>query len=162
MNDPPLLWLFAGILGLLLLASLAGWIMHRAAKTPQGRATVDNFNARTRAWWWMVAIFAVASLLGRMVTVAFFGLISFLALREFITLTPTRPADHRTLFWLFFVILPYQYVLLALDMYGFFIMFIPVYAFLFIPARSSLQADPENFLQRTAVMQWGLMICVYC
>ncbi len=91
-----------------------------------------------------------------------FGILSFLGLREFITLTPTRPGDHRTLFWLFFVITPVQYWLIASGRYGLFVVFIPVYAFLFIPLRSALSGDCECFLERTAKIQWALMVCVYC
>jgi len=39
---------------------------------------------------------------------------------------------------------------------------IPVYAFLFVPVRSAIAGDCEHFFERTAKIQWGLMICVYC
>jgi phosphatidate cytidylyltransferase len=161
-GNSPLFRLVAGILAILVTASLAGWAMKLRATTAQGRSTVANFNARTKAWWVMCGIFLVAASCGRTTTIIFFALTSFLALREFITLTPTRAADHRTLFWMFAVMLPYHYVLLGLNMYGMFLIFIPVYAFLFIPIRSALQGDTQHFLQRAAVMQWGLAICVYC
>jgi phosphatidate cytidylyltransferase len=90
-----------------------------------------------------------------------FGLMSFLALREFITLTPTKPADHRSLFWAFFIITPLQYVTLASGWYGMTVLLIPVYAFLFIPIRTALAGDATDFLTRTAKIQWGLMVCVY-
>ena len=80
----------------------------------------------------------------------------------FITLTPTRAGDHRALFWIFFIILPLQYYLIAIQWYGLFSIFIPVYAFLFLPTRSAIAGDCENFLERTSKIQWGLMICVYC
>ena len=41
-------------------------------------------------------------------------------------------------------------------------MLIPVYAFLFIPARIAMAGDYKRFLERTAKIQAGLMICVYC
>jgi phosphatidate cytidylyltransferase len=41
--------------------------------------------------------------------VLLFALISFLALREFISLTPTGHGDHRTLLSVFFVVTPIQY-----------------------------------------------------
>jgi phosphatidate cytidylyltransferase len=87
---------------------------------------------------------------------------SFLALREFITLTPTRRGDHRALFWIFFVFTPLQYLLLWWDWYGLFVILIPVYAFLFIPVRAAISGDCERFLERAAKIQWALMICVYC
>ena len=91
-----------------------------------------------------------------------FGLISFWALREFITLTPTRPGDHRTLFWVFFLFTPLQFVLVGTGYYGLYSIVIPVYAFLFIPARIALAGDYKRFLERTAKIQAGLLICVYC
>ncbi len=123
---------------------------------------MQNLNARIRAWWMMVAVFGLAMATGGIGSVVLFALTSFLALREFITLTPTRPGDHRTLFWVFFVILPLQYYLIAIKWYGLFAILIPVYAFLFIPIRSATAGDCENFLERTAKIQWALMICVYC
>jgi phosphatidate cytidylyltransferase len=95
-------------------------------------------------------------------SVILFGLTSFLALREFITLTPTKAGDHRTLFWVFFVITPLQYWLVATGWYELFAIMIPVYAFLFVPIRSVLGGDCDRFLERTAKIQWGLMVCVYC
>jgi phosphatidate cytidylyltransferase len=123
---------------------------------------VANLNARIRAWWVMCIIFAVAVVSGRIGSVVLFGLISFVALREFITMSPTRRGDHRTLFWAFFLILPLQYYFVAVGWYGMFAILIPVYAFLFVPLRSALAGDTEDFLSRTAKIQWGLMISVFC
>ena len=105
---------------------------------------------------------AAAFLLGRAATVVLFGLISFWALREFITLTPTRPGDHRTLFWVFFLFTPLQFVLVGWATTGSYSIVIPVYAFLFIPARIAMAGDYKRFLERTAKIQAGLLICVYC
>lgn len=160
--DRHILWLAAGILGALVVASVIGAILAGRIKTEAGRATVSNLNARTRAWWVMAFIFGGALALGPVGAVVLFGLLSFLGLREFITLTPTRRGDHRALFWMFFVITPAQYWLVARGWYGMFSIFIPVYAFLFLPVRSALAGDCENFLERTAKAQWGLMVCVYC
>ena len=97
-----------------------------------------------------------------MATEALFGGLSFWALREFITLTPTRAADHRTLFWVFFLFTPLQYVLVALHQYELFSIVIPVYGFLFVPARIALAGDYKRYLERCAKIQSGMMICVYC
>jgi phosphatidate cytidylyltransferase len=154
--------LVGGVIAVLILASLIGWILARRPGNDDYRATVANLNARTRAWWLMVAIFLLAMLSGGIGSVILFGLTSFLALREFITMTPTKRGDHGTLLWLFFVVTPIQYGLVAIGWYGLFAIFIPVYAFLFVPLRSVLSGDCERFLERTATIQWALMICVYC
>jgi phosphatidate cytidylyltransferase len=100
--------------------------------------------------------------LGETATVILFFLLSFWALREFITLTPTRAADHRTLFWVFVLFTPLQYLLVGMNQYGLYSVVIPVYAFLFIPARIALAGDYKRYLERCAKIQAGLMICVYC
>ncbi len=160
--DPQMQWLFGGLLVLLTVASAIGLLLTRAIKAESGRAVVVNLNARIHAWWGMAAVFAAALVVGRVGTTVLFGLVSFLALREFITLTPTHKADHRTLFWVFFVFTPLQYYLVAIEWYGLFSILIPVYAFLFLPLRNVLSGDTDQFLARTAKTQWGLMICVYC
>src|ERR1700728_2394491 len=157
-----LYWLIGGIAVLLVIASLIGHILGARVKDEQAAAVVDNLNARVRAWWWMVAVFAAAFLLGRNATIAMFAFISFFALREFLTLTPTKIGDHRPLSVAFFVLIPIQYLLIATDWYGLFSIFIPVYGFLLLPSISVLAHDTDSFLERSARIQWGLMITVYC
>ncbi len=160
--DDDLKWLFGGVLGLLVVSSAIGFVLARTVKSEGGRATVENLNARVKAWWGMCAVFAVALATGGLGSVVLFGLVSFLALREFVTLTPTRPGDHRALFAAFFVFAPLQYVLVGMQWYGLFTVLIPVYGFLFIPSRIVVTGDVEQFLTRAATIQWGLMVCVYC
>ena len=159
--DSQTLWLFGGVLALLVTASITGRILKQKLRGETAQKMVANLNARINAWWLMCAIFVVAIEGGRITSVVMFGIISFLALREFITITPTRRHDHRALFWAFFVVLPYQYWLVATDWYGMFAIFIPVYAYLLIPIRNAMAGDTERFLERTSKIQWGLMACVY-
>ena len=105
-TDPLFLWLSGAALGLLVTATLIGAVLAWRVQTPAGRDTVRNLNARIRSWWVMVALFAAAMLLGSVVTLVLFALLSYLALREFITLTPTRRGDHAGLFLFFFVVVP--------------------------------------------------------
>jgi phosphatidate cytidylyltransferase len=160
--DREFLGLVAGVLAVLVVASVVGAILVRRVASDSGRATIANLNDRIRAWWVLAAVFAIALLAGNPGSVLLFALISFLALREFITLTPTQHGDHRTLLWVFFVVTPIQYWLVWQDWYGLFAIFIPVFAFLLVPTRNALTGDTEHFLERTATIQWALMICVYC
>ena len=155
-------WLFGGILALLTLASLIGWILHRRAQRKGGSDTIDNLNARVRAWWVMVMIIAVNFFLGQNATVLLFAIASLFALREFITLTPTRPGDHLPLVVCFYVLLPVQYWLIADGWYNLFAIFLPVYGFLMLPVLTALAGDTEQFLERVTKVQWGLMVTVYC
>jgi len=155
-------WLIGGIGAVLAVASVVGWTLRRRVTGESGRAVVDNLNARVRAWWVMVSVFAFAFLLGKTATLAMFALVSFFALREFLTLTPTKPGDHRALSLAFFAIIPVQYWLIGVEWYGLFAVFIPVYAFLLLPSLSALTQDTEHFLERSAKIQWGVMVAVYC
>jgi phosphatidate cytidylyltransferase len=154
--------LVGGVLMLLTAATGIGQLLKRQTDTGLNTAVIEQFNLRIRAWWVLCAVLAAAFLLGRGATVVLFGLLSFWALREFITLTPTRMADHRALFWVFFLFTPLQYVLIGLNDYGLYSVLIPVYAFLFIPARIAMAGDYKRYLERCAKIQAGLMICVYC
>ncbi|QUG77510.1 phosphatidate cytidylyltransferase [Erwinia sp. E602] len=156
--DDSLIWLLSGLFGLLLFASITGGIIAHFKQN----ATVSNLNARIRAWWVMCIISVLAMLIGPIGSVVLFMLMSFFALRECITLLPTRRSDHETLFWCFFIILPLQYLLVGVQWYGVFVILIPVYAWLFIPARLALAGDTQHFLERAAKIQWSMMIAVYC
>jgi phosphatidate cytidylyltransferase len=160
--DHQMLWVVEGVVAGLIAASMAGFFLSRKVQSEAGKATVENLNARIRAWWIMIGIFALALLVGRAGALLLFAFISFLALREYVSLIPTVPADHRTLFWSFFVFTPLQYWILYLGWYGMSSITIPVYAFLFIPLRLVLSHEPAGFLDRAARIHWGLMVCVYC
>ncbi|HKM85185.1 MAG TPA: phosphatidate cytidylyltransferase [Terriglobales bacterium] len=160
--DPQLVWAFSGVLCLLAVSSLIGLALKAAIKKPEAQATIRNLNARIGAWWVMSAIFGLTLVIGQIGSLVLFGIMSLLALREYVTLLPTRRADHRTLFWSFFIFTPLQYFLIAIHWYGMFAILIPVYAFLFIPTRLAIAGDTESFLQRASTIQWGLMICIYC
>jgi len=160
--DRQLVWFWGVVFGVLLVATVTGRILKTRVRSEAAQATVENINDRIHSWWVMVGVFSLAILTGRIGAVILFAFVSFFALREFITLTQTRRGDHRTLFYGFFVSIPLQYYLIAIDWYGLFSILIPVYAFLYVPTRSALSGDTENFLVRIAVIQWGLMVCVYC
>jgi phosphatidate cytidylyltransferase len=155
------LMIAAGLAAALLVAGAVAIILRkRAGPTPN--PVLDNLSARIKAWWIMVILLGGAFLLGRRAVILLFALVSFAALREFITLTPTHRADHVAVFLGFFVVLPMQYWLVWADWYGFFAILIPVYAFLILPIAAALFGDVRNFLARTAETQWGVMVCIYC
>jgi phosphatidate cytidylyltransferase len=155
-------WALAGfVVGLLAVATVIGELVGRRPHLGLNAAAIATFNRRVRAWWIICALLAIAFFQPGL-TVALFGFLSFWALREFITLTPTRLGDHRALFWVFFLFTPLQYVLVWYNKYELFSILIPVYAFLFIPARIALAGDYKRFLERVAKIQSGLLICVYC
>lgn len=155
-------WALAGIVfGLLSVATLVGLWLRRHDTPALDRRAVDTFIGRIQSGWFFTIVVAVAFFYPRL-TVFLFFMISFWALREFVTLTPTRSGDHRALFWVFFFFTPMQFFLVAFDNYGLYSVLIPVYGFLFIAARAAFAGDFDRFLERIAKVQCALMICVYC
>ena len=150
--------LFALVLGLLLVASLTGRVLARRNPSP----TIQNLNARIRAWWVMIGIFGISVLIGPGATLVLFTLISFYTFREFISLTPTRPADNLPLVAAFYLFLPAQYWLIWTEWYGLMSILIPVYGFVLLPCLAAAKGDVDDFLPRIARTQWALMLTVYC
>jgi phosphatidate cytidylyltransferase len=157
--------LFITIFGVLTVVSVTAFLMtfrqRGAAQGEDWHAELKNFRKLLRTSWVMVAVFWVAWAAGVAVANILFALISFFALREFITLSPTRRGDHRSLVLAFFMVLPIQFGLVATRHFNLFTVFIPVYVFLAIPVASALSGDTQRFLERNAKLQWGIMVCVY-
>jgi phosphatidate cytidylyltransferase len=154
--------LFLTLFGLLVLASIAvaWWVARQDEADAMGHRR-QRLVRDLRALWVGAIVFWVAWLSGPVGATVAFGLFSFFALREFITLAHTRRGDHRSLLLAFFVVLPLQYVIAGGRFFDLFTVFIPVYVFLVIPVVSALAGDPQRFLERNAKIQWGIMVCVY-
>ena len=153
------LLLFVGIGVLLIVASTIGWLLKRRMKSPN--SVIDNLNKRINAWWVMVAIFAIAIFLGKFAVIILFFIASGIALHEFLTLTPITRYDYWPLLFAYFIVLPLQYILVAVSWYELFCIFIPIYGFLFLAILAAITGSAHNFLARIAEVQWGLMITVY-
>ena len=149
--------LFVALFGLLALATGAAVLW--SLRHPGER--VERIERDLIAVWVGATVFWLAWIAGPVMATVLFGVFSFLALREFITLAHTRRSDHRGLILAFFVVLPLQYVLVGTGHHVLITVFIPVYVFLAIPVVSALAGDPTRFLERNAKIQWGIMVCVY-
>lgn len=153
--------LFGGIAAVLMLATaIAEGLRWRVRSRPN--AVIDNLVSRIRAWWMMAAVVGLAFVFDRVGVIVLFALVSLFALREFITLTPTRHGDYWALVAAFYVVVPLQYWFVWTGWYGMTTLLIPVYAFLLLPILAAGGGDTTRFLERTAKVQWGLMISVFC
>ncbi len=166
--DQQMSLLFVLVFGTLALATLVGFLLSLRDRDPAGNGSDAAWWLRLKAYqegvrrsWLMMGVFWVGWASGPTGALWLFGFGSLLTLREFISLTPTHRSDHKALVLSFFGILPAQYVLLGTGHYGLFTVFIPVYAFLALPAASSFGNEPQRFLERNAKLQWGVMVCVY-
>jgi phosphatidate cytidylyltransferase len=157
-----LLNLFAGVLAVLLFASLGGAVLKRRYAAERSNSAIDYLNARIKAWWWMTILLGLAFAFGKAGVVVLFGFLSFLCLREFVSLAYTRRGDHWVLALAFFFFLPLQYLLVGIEWYGLYAILIPVFAFLSLPILAVLSSDHTRFFERAAKIQAALMICVYC
>ena len=109
--------LFIVVFGLLILTSCVSFLYSvrehgddaQADARRQEHRRVDSI---IRTSWFMVLVFWVGWAAGDGVALTLFGLVSFFSLREFLTLSPTRLGDHRSLVLAFFVVLPLQYLLM--------------------------------------------------
>lgn len=152
-------WLFGSFAAILVFASSVGFILKQKYRHLD---VVDNLNARINAWWVMLIVLASAILLGKIAFIFLFALISLFALREFISLLPTRRGDYFPLLIAFYFVIPYQYYLIYINWYGLYSILIPLYMFLLIPIATLKQEDTTHFLERNAKIQWGLMVSVFC
>ena len=153
--------LFAIFTTILIFASSIGFILKKRSGE-QPSAVIENLNARINAWWVMLIVIGSAIALGNTAFIILFGFISLFALREFISLLPTRRGDYFPLLIAFYFVIPYQYYLVYIDWYGLYSIFIPLYVFLLIPIASLKQEDTTHFLERSSKIQWGLMVSVFC
>jgi phosphatidate cytidylyltransferase len=156
------LLLFGGVGGILLFASIAGYLLKVMVARGQPHPVIDNLNDRVKAWWVMVGVIGIAFAFGKGGVIVLFAFASFVALREYATLAMTRRGDYLPLLLSFFLVIPVQYLLIWIEWYGLYSLFIPVYVFLTLPILAALSQDTNRFLERAATIQWGVMICVFC
>ena len=159
--DQQVALLFVALFGLLLAATAALTLATVRERGAEQQLRLQRAGRDLRALWTGAVVFWTAWISGALGATLLFGVISLLALREYITLVDTRRSDHRSLLLAFFVVLPLQYLAVGLRSAELFTVFIPVYVFLAIPVVSALAGDPERFLERNAKIQWGIMVCVY-
>ena len=158
--------MFVLVFGVLLLASGTLFLLSLRERDDNAfgaafGAELDNLRRVLKNTWFMAGVFWLGWVVGGWVAVSLFALVSFFALREFITLSPTHRGDHRSLILAFFVVLPVQFWLVGGKHFDLFTVFVPVYVFLALPIVGALADDPHRFLERNAKMQWGIMVCVY-
>ena len=164
--------LFFGVL-LLLTAATAG-VRSLLKYTDYGvdPAVIETFRPRIRIWWMLFGLITGAFLFGQLATILLFFVLSVIILREYITLTPKSPADHQTLFGIYLIFTPLQFALVGVNPdwfhqvtgfqpYHVFSLLLPGYVFLVLPGMMAIAGDPKRFLERTAKLQLGLIVCVY-
>ncbi len=116
---------------------------------------------RIQSWWWMIGILFASMSIDTRYAIILFGFISFLALKEFLSIVPTRLNDRKVIFWAYMSI-PLQYYFISIQWYGMFIIFIPIYIFLLLPMRMVLIGETKGFIKAAGIMHWAVMLTVFC
>jgi phosphatidate cytidylyltransferase len=158
---PTFLILLFSILGALTLATLVGLILKQRVAHGQPHGVIDNLNSRNKAWWVMVAVGTLAFLAGSAGVCILFALLSFTALREYLTLAGRRSGDHAVLALVFYAVLPLQYLFVWLQWEWLSLLFIPVGVLALLPLLMLAHGAGDAYLQNVAKIQWGTMVCVY-
>ena len=115
---------------------------------------------RVKTWWGMFAVFCIATLFNPIVSLLSLMVLCFFDLKEYFSMMKTRKADRRLFLWAYLAI-PVQFYWIMIGWYGMFIVFIPVYVFLFLPLPRLLGKGTSGFLRSVSSTQWGLMLMVF-
>ena len=151
----------SSIMSLLLVAALIlASVIAVVKKNKYPERDYDELILRSKSWWWMIGLVLAALYMGQKAATVFFAFVSFLALKEFYSIAQLRTVDRRLVFWAYLAI-PVQYYFAYIQWYGMFIIFIPVYMFLFLPMRSTLIGETKGYIKANATIQWSLMLAVF-
>jgi phosphatidate cytidylyltransferase len=147
---------FAAVIVALVAGSLASLALPRLK--PGGN--FKNLHERVRSWWVMAILLIAALVLGWQATAILFAFVSFLALREFLSLAPARRED-RLVIALTYLTIPASYLFVVLHIYLIYLVFVPVWVFLATPFLMAMIGQTRGYLTSTAVFHWSTVTCVY-
>ncbi|XPV69825.1 MAG: phosphatidate cytidylyltransferase [Halarcobacter sp.] len=150
------LYAMIGVIVLLVLSTLI--YIYKSSKNKKKDFT--ELKLRIQSWWWMIGIIFISLSISRNTAIVFFAFLSFLALKEFLSIVSIRHVDRRAIFWAYLAI-PFQYYWVNLEWYGMFIIFIPIYLFLFLPIRLVLIGETDGFIRSASIIHWSAMLCVF-
>ena len=147
----------AAVFGILILATCTRLLLRW--RNPDKNYT--ELRQRIQSWWWMIAALFIVLAVSQSAAIWFFAFLSFLALKEFLSIVPMRHTDRRVIFWAY-VAIPIQYWWVYQEWYGMFIVFIPIYIFLLLPMRMVILGETKGFIKSASVLHWAVMLTVFC
>ena len=141
----------ATLFALLILATLINrFLLWRLPERKGGEVTL-----RIRTWWGIVICFSLVISGPRWMTLTFFALISFLALKEYCTLISVH--FPRWLYW----VIPLNYLLIGFNCFELFLLFIPLSGFLISATWRVFVGEPSGFLHTVSAIFWGWIMTVF-
>jgi phosphatidate cytidylyltransferase len=144
-----------GVYTLLIVASLLSHFLQRKSGGAQSELV-----ARVRSWWVMVTVFTVAVFIYQPLSAVFLALISYLALKEYFSMIPTRKID-RVVLLIAYLAVPVQFYFAYRAQFGLFMVFIPVWIFLLLPTAMALNGETSGYIRAVGTVSWGLMMTVF-
>ncbi|MET0294769.1 MAG: phosphatidate cytidylyltransferase [Phenylobacterium sp.] len=155
-QPPALLWGLAGVLLALTLGAMIAALLPRLKPDGDWR----NLQLRVNSWWVMAALLAGALLAGWPAMAALFAVVSFLALREFLSLAP-MPREDRLLVLAAYLAIPVNYAFVLANRYGLYLVFVPVWVFMTTPFLMACIGRTAGYLPRAAMFHFAVMTCVF-
>ncbi len=156
MINQTLIYPLLSLWSLLILASAIVFVLTKL----RPEKDYHELKQRTTSWWFMVLAFSFSILFVPSISIWLICFVSFLALKEYLSMIPTRRADRVTLLFCYLAI-PLQYYWAEIEWYGMFIIFIPIYMFLLTGFLMVIAQQTEGFLKAAGTIHWGLMVCVF-
>ena len=149
----PLLWGFGALFAILIAGSIAARVL------PKTQGKFGDLGPRMKSWWVIVVVLVIALFWSRTAFISLFALVSFLALKEYLSLAPTRKEDRPILLMAYGAIIV-AYGAIAADEYPFFLTLVPVYLFLGLALLMAWIGRTEGFLATVGIVYWGVVVCV--
>jgi phosphatidate cytidylyltransferase len=144
-----------GVYALLIVASIIAHLLKR-----RSGGGPSELVSRVRSWWVMVTVFAVAVFIYQPLSAVFLALISYLGLKEYFSMIPTRKID-RVVLLIAYLAVPAQFYFAYRAEFGLFMVFIPVWIFLLLPTVMALNGETSGYIRAVGTVSWGLMMTVF-
>lgn len=136
------------------------WVL-KAFEAKMSSTFFEELHSRFKTWTYILIILSLALVSKKTGILWLFGIVSFLAFKEYVSIVPGRQEDRRTLFWAYLAI-PIQYFFIAKGFKILALIFVPTYMFMFIPIRLVITGETKGFLKSLSFLHWGLMGMLYC
>jgi len=114
-----------------------------------------------RPLWGLFLAISVAEWVSFSVALWLLALVSFCALREYLSLVDIRLEDRWGIL-VSYCSIPFMFYLIQINWYGFFIIAIPVYAFLLMPFFVALGGRSKGIVFSVGMLDFGLFFFVFC
>lgn len=145
------------LFGFLLFAHIA-IIGLKAKFSPE---THRELRLRIQSWWIILGIVSASLTVHRNGTLLLFAYVSFLALKEFLSLIPTTHQIHRKIFFGTYFTIPIQYYWAYQNHYQLFTAFIPIYLFICLSLMMVMSGITSGFLRTASTLQWAVTTAVF-